>query len=414
MDDLKNVFTICGSSNLLESNNHWSKLKNNCKFVFESHGDYMSPLLNNNDSGIIMILFLDDLMPDPEENIDLIKARYNLFFQKLKSRASSSKKPLIVCWGKDSNENILNNVKEDTRRQQFYNWFTEELSHLKNNFETVYFLNISEIFYKLGSNLMFSDRNWYFARCRLSIRGLEALTNSLLQVLSRYFESPSKVLVLDCDNTLWGGVVGEDGIKGILLGPDGIGTAFVDFQKEIKRLVDKGVVVVLASKNNEQDVWSVFDNHSEMQLKRKHIVAFRINWGEKSLSLKEMAKELDLSLDSFVFWDDNPLERDKMKSMLPQVLTVDTPKNILEWPRLLRALDCFSKFKITRDDKEKASQYKVRAKFYKDYKSVTDINAYLESINLSPRFQLMIQILQEQNNSARKQINLTFVQSVIQ
>ena len=384
MNDFKNVFTVCGSSNLLESNNHWNKLKDNFKLSFESHGDYMSPLLNNSESGLIMILFLDDLMPDPEENIDSIKARHTLFFQKLKNKASSSKKPLIVCWGKDSNGNILDNVREDSRRQQFYDWFAEELSQLKNSFETIYLLNISEIFYKLGSNSMFSDRNWYFAKCRLSINGLKTLTDSLFQTLSRYFKAPSKVLVLDCDNTLWGGVIGEDGIKGILLGQDGIGSAFVDFQKEIKRLINKGVVIVLTSKNNEQDVWSVFDNHSEMQLKRENVVTYRINWSEKSLNLKEIAKELDLSLDSFVFWDDNPLERDKMKSFLPQVLTIDTPKNVFDWPRLIKALDCFTKFKITEDDEKKVIQYKARAKFNKDYKSVTNINTYLESINVTP------------------------------
>ena len=94
------------------------------------------------------------------------------------------------------------------------------------------------------------------------------MTDTLFQTLIGILK-PSKVLVLDCDNTLWGGVIGEDGIKGILLGQDGIGSAFVDFQKEIKRLINKGVVIVLTSKNNEQDVWNVFDNHSEMQLKRE-------------------------------------------------------------------------------------------------------------------------------------------------
>ena len=91
------------------------------------------------------------------------------------------------------------------------------------------------------------------------------------------FQAPSKVLVLDCDNTLWGGVVGEDGVKGIVLGQDGIGIAYVDFQKEIVRLTNNGVVVVLASKNNDKDVWDVFDHHSEMKLKREHIVTSKIN-----------------------------------------------------------------------------------------------------------------------------------------
>ena len=159
-----------------------------------------------------------------------------------------------------------------------------------------------------------------FARCRLSVKGLNILTDALLQVINRFSNAASKVLVLDCDNTLWGGIIGEDGLQGIILGQDGIGTAYVDFQREIVKLENSGIIIVLASKNNDKDVWEVFDQHSDMYLKREHIVTSKINWNEKAFNLQEVAKELDLGLDSFVFWDDNPLERDKMKTLLPQVL----------------------------------------------------------------------------------------------
>ena len=144
----------------------YCQLKDNFKLNFVSHGDYTSPLLNNSESGLIIILFLDDLMPNPEENIDLIKARFTLFFQKLKYKASSSKKPLIVCWGKDNNGNILDNVREDSRLKQFYDWFTKELNQLKNSFETIYLLNISEIFYNEGSNSMRSEERRVGKECR--------------------------------------------------------------------------------------------------------------------------------------------------------------------------------------------------------------------------------------------------------
>ena len=108
---------------------------------------------------------------------------------------------------------------------------------------------------------MFSTRNWYFGRCRLSLDGLNVLAEAVSAVIERISNPPKKVLVLDCDNTIWGGVIGEDGLQGLVLGEDGLGQAFVDFQKEAVAHSENGVIIVLASKNNEEDVWNVFDNH---------------------------------------------------------------------------------------------------------------------------------------------------------
>lgn len=379
------LFNICASSNLLEANSCWGELKKNCNLSFETYGEFTSPLMKSMSSGIILVLFLEDLIADSEDKITSLKDRYTSFIKELENRASSSDKPIIICWGKSQNQNIISSVKEDNNREEFYKWFSEKLSISKRHFKSIYVINLDEIFYAFGSNEVFCDRNWYFAHCRLSVGGLKVLTDSLLLVTNRIYNAPSKVLVLDCDNTLWGGVIGEDGIKGIILGQDGVGTAYVDFQKEIVKLTDKGVIVVLASKNNDKDVWDVFDHHSEMKLKRDHVVASKINWNEKAFNLQEIAKDLNLGLDSFVFWDDNPLERDKMKALLPQVLTLDVPEEVVKWPRLLKNLSSFSKFKITEDDKKKSNQYKSRAKFNNDLKSTNNIKSYLISLNLSPK-----------------------------
>jgi FkbH-like protein len=382
--DNKKLFSICASSNLLEANSCWDELKENYDLSFDSYGEFTMSLMKNINSGIVLVIFLEDLIADSEDNFILLKDRYASFFQELENRASSSVKPIVLCWGKNNNQNIISISKKDSTLEEFYKWFSEKLSILKKRFETIYLIDLNEIFYPFGSNEIFSDRNWYFAHCRLSIQGLKVLTDALLVVTNRLFSAPSKVLVLDCDNTLWGGVVGEDGVEGIVLGQDGIGTAYVDFQKEIVRLTNNGAIVVLASKNNDKDVWDVFDQHSEMKLKRDHIVTSKINWNEKAFNVQEIAKELDLGLDSFVFWDDNPLERDKMKTLLPQVQTIDVPEEVIKWPRLLRTLSSFAKFKITEEDKKKSDQYKSRAKFNNDLKSTNDIKSYLTSLNLSP------------------------------
>ena len=202
--DKKKLFSICASSNLLEANNCWGGLKENYDLSFDSYGEFTMSLMKNMNSGIILVIFLEDLIADSEDNIILLKDRYASFFQELENRASSSVKPIILCWGKNNNQNIISSSKKDSTLEEFYKWFSEKLSILKKRFETIYLIDLNEIFYPFGSNEIFSDRNWYFAHCRLSIQGLKVLTDALLVVTSRLFSAPSKVLVLDCDNTLWG------------------------------------------------------------------------------------------------------------------------------------------------------------------------------------------------------------------
>jgi len=378
------LFTLCASSNLLEPNACWNKLKDTCNLTFETYGEFISPLLKKKDSGFIFVLFLEDLIDNIDDRSEILQNKYISFVQGLEKIAISSDEPIIICIATNYDQNILSNIRQNSNIKNFCKWLMNELSILRDNYKSIYLLDLNEIFYPFGSKEIFSERNWYFARCRLSVKGLNILTDALLEVINRFSNAASKVLVLDCDNTLWGGIVGEDGLQGIILGQDGMGTAYVDFQKEIVKLANNGIIVVLASKNNDKDVWEVFDKHSEMRLKREHIVTSKINWEEKAFNLQEVAKELDLGLDSFVFWDDNPLERDKMRNLLPQVLTVDVPNDIVKWPRLLRTINCFAKFNVTPEDKKKTNQYKSRAKFVNDLKGVDDIKTYLTSLNLSP------------------------------
>ena len=134
-----------------------------------------------------------------------------------------------------------------------------------------------------------------------------------------------KCIVLDLDNTLWGGVIGEDGPDGIQLGAAAPGNAFVAFQHELLRLWRRGVLLAIASKNNLDDVQPVFDRHPGMLLNLSHFAAHRINWQPKAQSIREIAAELNLGLDSLVFLDDNPVERAQVRSALPQVLTPELP-----------------------------------------------------------------------------------------
>lgn len=193
-----------------------------------------------------------------------------------------------------------------------------------------------------------------------------------------------KCLVLDLDNTLWGGVLGEEGISGIKIGGDYPGKAFLFFQKSLKHLSESGVILTVCSKNNEADVLEAWEKNPFMVLKKEHFAAYRINWTDKATNIKELADELNIGLDSFVFVDDNPTERELIKQMLPMVSVPDFPAQPYELPVFFKKLveDYFKVYSITDEDKKKTEQYKANAARAQAQHSFTDFGAFLESLNI--------------------------------
>jgi FkbH-like protein len=192
-----------------------------------------------------------------------------------------------------------------------------------------------------------------------------------------------KVLALDCDGTLWKGVVGEDGPLGV--------EPYVAFQKALVQVAKQGVLLVLVSKNNEADVWEVFDTNPAMVLKREDIIAHQICWDEKADTVKLIAEELNLGLDSFVFWDDNPIELEKMRQRT-EVIVPNIPADIAMWPEYV--VEEFYCDEITEEDKKRILYYRSIAAFTRD-KSASiqgqsthseDELRFLQSINMQATF----------------------------
>ena len=217
---------------------------------------------------------------------------------------------------------------------------------------------------------------------------MEILVSKINEIYFKINLPQAKVLVLDCDNTLWGGVLGEDGLKNIKIGQDGIGKIYKAFQNEILSLSKRGILLAISSKNNLEDVLEVFDKHQMMSLKKKDITSFKVNWDEKYKNIIEISKELNLGLNSFIFWDDNKLEREKMQKFLPEVVTIDVDDEISNWPEQLKNNIHLSKFYITKEDLKKIDQYKMVGKFTQSKKKVKsghDQISFLKSIKLKPK-----------------------------
>ena len=158
----------------------------------------------------------------------------------------------------------------------------------------------------IGYRNWFDPRLWYLTRCRLSQEAMKSLAVSAACLLRAWKGQTRKCVILDLDNTLWGGIVGEDGVEGIVLGEEGMGLAFAEFQDELLNLTSKGIVLAICSKNNEADSLAVLRQHPGMRLKEHHFAAMRINWQDKARNIRELASELNLGLDSLIFIDDNP------------------------------------------------------------------------------------------------------------
>jgi FkbH-like protein len=193
-----------------------------------------------------------------------------------------------------------------------------------------------------------------------------------------------KCIVLDLDNTLWGGVLGEDGISGIKIGGDYPGKAFVFFQKSLLQLSKAGVILTVCSKNNEADVLEAWEKNPFMVLKKEHFAAYRINWTDKATNIKGLAEELNIGLDSLVFVDDNPTEREMIKQMLPMVSVPEFPAQPYELPMFFKQLvnNYFKVYSITDEDKKKTEQYKANAARAQAQNSFTDFGAFLESLDI--------------------------------
>jgi FkbH-like protein len=223
-------------------------------------------------------------------------------------------------------------------------------------------LDLDPLFRRHGEDALLSKTFWYAARIRYTGRMFELLAETIRRAIDAHAQRCKKVLILDLDETLWGGIVGETGPLGVTLSEDGIGRCYRDFQRCIKAATRTGVLLAIASKNNEADVMEVFDRNNMMILRREDFSATSINWRPKVEGIVAIAEQLNLGTDSFVFIDDNPVERDAVQKAIPDVTVPDFPSRAEELPtwfeqQIVPAY--FGKYAISDEDAAKTEQYRA-------------------------------------------------------
>ncbi|KPV42387.1 HAD-IIIC family phosphatase [Alicyclobacillus ferrooxydans] len=207
--------------------------------------------------------------------------------------------------------------------------------------------------------------------------------NEIVSVASGAVGKTKKLIVCDLDNTLWGGVIGDDGINHIKLGGiDPIGESFVAFQKSLKALSSRGILLAIASKNEESIALDTIQNHSEMILRKEDFVTWRINWEDKAQNIIDMVKELNIGIDAVVFFDDNPSERDRVRMALPEVYVPDLPQDVTAYPSFLSNLACFETINITHEDRGRTQLYKAEQSRNIELSSSSSFQEWLQSLEI--------------------------------
>jgi FkbH-like protein len=247
----------------------------------------------------------------------------------------------------------------------------------------VYVWNFDAFMRSHGAEMVLDAKSWYVSRNPYKPSAYPALTADLFRyVRAALGRVVTKCVVLDLDNTLWGGVAGEDGLEGIKLGDSYPGNCYRDFQRALLRLLDRGIVLAINSKNNEADALAIIDQHPDMVLRRQHFAATRINWNDKAANLRSLAEELNIGIDSMVFVDDNPAECDLVRRELPHCHVVQLPAKPYLLPATVDALPGIETLRLTSEDRQKNDMYRVRAAQRAEQASASNLEDFLAGLDL--------------------------------
>ncbi|WP_313131393.1 HAD-IIIC family phosphatase [Anaerocolumna sp.] len=261
----------------------------------------------------------------------------------------------------------------------------KELKDIIRDFTNVYLFAYKKQIEKVGKDNFYTDKLWYLGRIIHTSIAKYALIKGIEDSLQTLKGTPKKVLILDLDNTIWGGVIGEGDYNDIELSDEKIGLIYKDLQRIIKKIKDTGVLLAIVSKNNYEDAISVMRTNQHMILREDDFIVKKINWVQKDINILEISKEINLGLDSFVFFDDNPAEQELVRISLPDVTVPEFPNKIELLPKAMEEIynKYFKKLVFTNEDKERSLQYLANSKRLELQKEAVDFASYLKGLHIA-------------------------------
>ncbi len=260
--------------------------------------------------------------------------------------------------------------------------FNNQLKEQTFKIDSVIIFDFFRFIIKHGEKNVFNFQNYLFGDIKIALDYIPHLANELIQFVISTLGISKKCIVLDLDNTLWGGIVGEDGFDGINLGLQPPGNAYVEFQKTLKALTHRGIILAVNSKNNFDDAIQVIRDHPNMILRENDFACLRINWNDKATNMKEIAEELNIGTDSLVFLDDDPVNRALIQEIFPEIFTPKLPKDPSRYSELLQSFIEFSTFQITDEDTKRGQMYLEQRNRTESKHSSHNLDEFLKNMNL--------------------------------
>jgi FkbH-like protein len=355
--------------------------------------DEESPLYQFKPDFALLLVRHEELLPEFSKNyvcmeknrwlveIKTVATHYSTLIKKLSERTNASILIQNFSFIPEAYLGIYD-VQQPINQDYLISQLNFEVTSALASNPTVYFWNFNKWIIKFGWKNLYDPKMDYFAHNPFTSSAYIEMGHDLMRYIGSILGQQKKCIVLDLDNTLWGGIIGEDGIAGIQLSNEYPGNCFLSFQESLVRLTHRGIVLALNSKNNEADVNEVFNKHPDIAIKKNDIVAERVNWQDKVTNLNELAQELNIGLDSMIFIDDNPAECEFVRNQLPEVSVVQVPSKPYLIPQLINILPRIENIRLTEEDRKKSIVYKSQAERSALEKIAVNLTDFLNALEM--------------------------------
>ena len=335
----------------------------------------------------------NDQLNFAQNKINYLEDLYQTITQRTKSK-------VIFCNFPEIDSQIFGNFSQKIEssfgfQQRKLNYLLAKLALEKSN---LFIADLCAIQNKFGRDFMFSPNVYINTEMVLSLDILPVVAENMVGIISSIEGKFKKCLILDLDNTTWGGIIGDDGLEKIQIGSLGIGKAFSEFQHWVKALQRRGIIIAVCSKNDEDKAKEPFEKHPDMVLKLEDISVFVANWENKADNIRKIQSILNIGFDSMVFLDDNPFERNLVRENLPEVCVPELPEDPANYLEYLYELNLFETASFSENDAERTKQYQIESQRATALESFTNVEEFLKSLN-------MISDVQEFNNFSKPRVS---------
>ena len=301
----------------------------------------------------------------------------------LQFKNNSSSKLVITNFNITSySPNGIIETKSEFGFHEMIHELNKSLKSIAKNQNSIYVYDFNQFVSKHGEKNIFDYKQFHIGDIQIAFNYIPYLAHELMGYVKPMFGINRKCIVLDLDNTLWGGIIGEDGFDGIELGQTPNGKAFVEFQKQLLSLWQQGIILAINSKNNSDDAMKVIRDHPDMILREKHFASIQINWNDKAQNLKQIAAEINIGLNSIVYFDDDKLNQERIKQEFPEVLTIEIPNDPSQYSSMLTDLNDFNVLQKTEEDTKRGEMYAQQRQRKQFENTVSNLDQFLKQLDI--------------------------------